>query len=156
MKELNSSINTLSDEPVLSIGIAAKKLGVSPETLRLYEREGLVVSYKTSSGRRLYSDKDLEWIACIRRQITQEKLNFSGIKRLLALIPCWDIAGCEREDHPECPAYKSNHHVCWELEGTPCKKLGKECYTCNVYRASPQIEHLKDSINIAWRFNHEN
>ena len=151
MEKINTSLSTDSSEPVLSIGVAAKKLGISPETLRLYERKGLVVSYKTESGHRLYSDDDLEWIACIRRQITQHKMNIYGLKRLLALIPCWDIAGCDKEEHPECPAYNSNNHVCWELEGTPCKDMGKECYTCDVYRASPEIERLKNSINVEWK-----
>ena len=37
-----------SNEPLLGIGLAAKKLGVSPELLRLYEREGLVITHKTN------------------------------------------------------------------------------------------------------------
>ena len=71
-----------SNEPLLGIGIAAKKLGVSPELLRLYEREGLVVAHKTKSGHRLYSERDLEWIDCFREQITKNKMKDRKSTRL--------------------------------------------------------------------------
>ncbi len=48
-----------ANEPLIGIGLAAKKLGVSPELLRLYEKEGLLFIYKTKSGHRLFSEKDL-------------------------------------------------------------------------------------------------
>lgn len=76
------------NEPLLGIGIAAKKLGVSPELLRLYEREGLLFIHKTNSDHRLYSERDLEWIQCFREQITENKMNIAGIRLLLALMPC--------------------------------------------------------------------
>lgn len=148
MNDFQIDTKTESTEPLLTISIAAIKLGVSPETLRLYERKGLVNTYKTSTGRRLYSQKDLEWIACIRQLIVINKLNISGIKCLLALIPCWDFIGCSQEEQASCPAYSSNDHVCWKLEDTPCRKKAKDCYSCSVYRAAPKVDHLKKYLTL--------
>jgi hypothetical protein len=39
------------EEPIYTTGVAAKKLGVSPHTLRLYEAEGLIIPYRTDTGR---------------------------------------------------------------------------------------------------------
>ena len=62
--------NISIDEPVYSIGIAAKLLGISIPTLRVYEKEGLFIPYKKQSGTRLYSQADLDRIGCIRRTIS--------------------------------------------------------------------------------------
>ena len=78
-------------DPILGIGIAAKKLGVSPQLLKKYEREGLIITQKTESGHRLYSEKDLEWIYFLHRQIIDNKMKIAGLRLLLALIPCWAI-----------------------------------------------------------------
>ncbi len=92
-----------SNEPILGIGIAAKKLGVSPELLRLYEREGLVKSHRARSGHRYYSEEDLLWVECLREQINQHKLNIAGIKVLLDLCHCWDFKnGCPNTTCDNC------------------------------------------------------
>ena len=139
------------DEPVLAIGLAANKLGVSPETLRLYEREGLVISYRTGTGRRLYSPNDLVWIACIRSQINENKLNIAGIKRLLALIPCWDIKPCSTEDRNDCPAYLANDKVCWEHTDVPAICSFENCRLCHVYKDAENIGNLKESYKVTVR-----
>jgi MerR family transcriptional regulator/heat shock protein HspR len=136
---------------MFTIGFAAKKIGVSPETLRLYEREGLVLTYKTETGRRLYSQRDLEWIFCIRRQINENRLNIGAIKRLLALVPCWDIRQCSDEDRKACPAYLSSDKVCWEMENKPTVCDQEECRRCEVYLNAGQLNHLKKSFKLTLR-----
>ncbi len=130
-------------EPLYTIGVVSRKFDISPETLRLYEREGLLIPHRTETGRRLYSEIDLEWIACIRRQITENKLNIAGIRRLLALIPCWNIKPCGEEERLECPAYMSNDTVCWaqEVTGETCQNA--DCHKCEVYRLAIEVGHLK-------------
>lgn len=132
------------NEPLLGIGIAAKKLGVSPELLRLYEREGLVVAHKTDSGHRLYSEKDLEWITCIREQITNNRMNIAGIRMLLALMPCWDIKSkCSKADYKNCKAYKNSSVVCWTVtnQGSQvCREAS--CRECKVYQNACQAGKL--------------
>ena len=81
----------INTDPIYAIGIAAKKVGVSVHLLRVYEREGLILTERTETGRRFYSDLELVKINCIRRMINEYGLNFAGIRRLLALLPCWKI-----------------------------------------------------------------
>jgi MerR family transcriptional regulator/heat shock protein HspR len=69
---------------VYVISVAAELAGVHPQTLRIYERKGLVDPARTSGGSRRYSDDD---IALLRRiqELTNEGLNLAGVQRVLAL-----------------------------------------------------------------------
>lgn len=69
---------------VYVISVAAELAGVHPQTLRIYERKGLVDPARTSGGSRRYSDAD---IAALRRvtELTEEGLNLAGVKRVIAL-----------------------------------------------------------------------
>jgi MerR family transcriptional regulator/heat shock protein HspR len=76
--------------PLYTIGTAAEILGVHPRTLRLYEDAGLIRPAR-KNNRRFYSANDLRWISCLRYMIHEQGLNQEGLRRLLALIPCWYI-----------------------------------------------------------------
>jgi len=134
-------------DPILGIGIAAKKLGVSPELLRLYEREGLIIAHKTPSGHRLYSERDVEWIECFRKQITDNKLNIAGVRMLLALMPCWNMKSkCSKADCSSCLAYKNSTVVCWTLTDQGSKVCREEsCRECVVYNNACQAGKLERS-----------
>ena len=65
------------------IGEAARRVGVSPSALRLWERQGLVRPARSDGRYRLYSDADLEQLDRIRRLRQIDRLNAPGIRRLL-------------------------------------------------------------------------
>ena len=69
---------------VYVISVAAELAGVHAQTLRIYERRGLVEPARTPGGSRRYSEID---IALLRRiqELTNEGLNLAGVKRVLAL-----------------------------------------------------------------------
>ena len=69
---------------VYVISVAAELAGVHAQTLRIYERKGLLEPARTPGGRRRYSDID---IALLRRiqELTNEGLNLAGVKRVLEL-----------------------------------------------------------------------
>jgi MerR family transcriptional regulator/heat shock protein HspR len=69
---------------VYVISVAAELAGVHPQTLRIYERKGLVDPARTTGGSRRYSDDD---IALLRRiqELTNDGLNLAGVQRVLAL-----------------------------------------------------------------------
>lgn len=69
---------------VYVISVAAELAGVHPQTLRIYERKGLVDPARTPGGSRRYSDED---IAMLRRiqELTNEGLNLAGVQRVLHL-----------------------------------------------------------------------
>ncbi len=69
---------------VYVISVAAELAGVHPQTLRIYERKGLLDPFRTSGGSRRYSEQD---VAMMRRiqELTSEGLNLEGVKRVLDL-----------------------------------------------------------------------
>jgi MerR family transcriptional regulator, heat shock protein HspR len=69
---------------VYVISVAAELAGLHPQTLRIYERKGLVDPARTGGGSRRYSDED---IARLRRiqELTTEGLNLAGVQRVLTL-----------------------------------------------------------------------
>ncbi len=73
------------DEPVYTIGVAARLLGVSPQTLRAIEREGLLEPYRTEANIRLYSENDLLLLRRIRNLISEEGVNLAGVKIILEM-----------------------------------------------------------------------
>jgi DNA-binding transcriptional MerR regulator len=65
------------------IGEAARRIGVSPSALRLWERQGLVRPQRGGSRYRIYTDGDLEQLRSIRRLRQVDRLNAPGIRRVL-------------------------------------------------------------------------
>jgi MerR family transcriptional regulator, heat shock protein HspR len=71
-------------QPVYMISVVAKMLDVHPQTLRLYEREGLVSPCRTKRSR-LYSEEDVERLAMILRLTRELGVNRSGVEIILRL-----------------------------------------------------------------------
>jgi MerR family transcriptional regulator/heat shock protein HspR len=71
-------------EAVYVISVAAELAGVHPQTLRIYERKGLVDPARTSGGSRRYSDADIRVLQRIQ-ELTTEGLNLAGVQRVLEL-----------------------------------------------------------------------
>ena len=69
---------------VYVISVAAELAGVHPQTLRIYERKGLVDPARTGGGSRRYSDADINQLRRIQ-ELTNEGLNLAGVKRVLEL-----------------------------------------------------------------------
>ena len=69
---------------VYVISVAAELAGVHPQTLRIYERKGLVDPARTIGGSRRYSEADIELLRRIQ-ELTNDGLNLAGVERVLAL-----------------------------------------------------------------------
>jgi MerR family transcriptional regulator/heat shock protein HspR len=69
---------------VYVISVAAELAGVHPQTLRVYERRGLVDPLRTGGGSRRYSERDLERLRRIQ-DLTAEGLNLEGVRKVLLL-----------------------------------------------------------------------
>lgn len=72
-------------EPVYVISVAAKLVEAHPQTLRLYERLGLLMPARTENNIRLYSDDDIERLRQIQR-LTSVGLNLAGVEMVLDLL----------------------------------------------------------------------
>jgi len=69
---------------VYVISVAAELAGVHPQTLRIYERRGLINPYRTPGGTRRYSQEDIERLELIQ-ELTDQGLNLEGVKRVMDL-----------------------------------------------------------------------
>lgn len=69
---------------VYVISVAAELAGVHPQTLRIYERKGLLDPARTQGGSRRYSDVDIDRLRRIQ-DLTNAGLNLEGVKRVIAL-----------------------------------------------------------------------
>lgn len=71
-------------DAVYIISVAAEIVGMHPQTLRVYERKGLVEPYRTPGGTRRYSQADVERLLLIQ-ELSNAGVNIEGIKRILRL-----------------------------------------------------------------------
>lgn len=73
------------EEPVYLISVVAKVLSIHPQTLRQYEREGLVCPSRTGGKMRLYSQRDIDRIKMILRLTRDLGVNLAGVDVVLQL-----------------------------------------------------------------------
>jgi MerR family transcriptional regulator/heat shock protein HspR len=74
-----------ADEDLFFISVAARMLGMHPQTLRKYERLGLVQPSRTIGSMRLYSRDELERLRVIKRLVGDGGINLAGVQRLLSI-----------------------------------------------------------------------
>ena len=128
----------LSDEerkslPLYPIGIVAELIGTTDQTLRLYEKHGLIKPARRNKNR-FYSENNIKWLRCLRDLIHNQKISIEGIKKLLDYAPCWEITSCPDERRGKCSAYIDKTKPCWELNRMICNtESGRICEDCVVF-----------------------
>lgn len=75
----------LMDEPVYMISIAARLVGMHPQSLRLYERKGLIRP-KRRGQKRLYSGRDIERLRRIQQLTQDRRVNLAGVRVVFELL----------------------------------------------------------------------
>ena len=137
------------EEPadMVKIGVVAKRLGISIRTIHMYEREGLFIAYKNAAGTRHFSERDIEWLQELRKLI-KSSISIVGIRRLLSLVPCWEVKGCNHNDKAGCPAITDDNFPCWANKNNFCEQSSQECRECEVYEMRFCVGNLKRHLNI--------
>ncbi len=72
------------DRPLFMISVAAELAAMHPQTLRMYERRGLLRPQRSAKNTRLYSERDVERLRRIQ-ELTELGMNLAGVQRVLAL-----------------------------------------------------------------------
>lgn len=128
--------------PLFPIGIVAELIGITDQTLRLYEKQGLIKPARRNKNR-YYSENDIKWLSCIRDLIHTKKISIEGIKKLLEYAPCWELTDCPADKRERCSAHIDKSRPCWELNRAVCsKESGKVCENCVVF-ISKHLNYLK-------------
>ena len=79
------------DRALYIISVAAELAGVHAQTLRIYERKGLIEPQRTEGRSRRYSDRDIELLQHIQ-ELTNEGVGLAGVKRILDLEATVEVA----------------------------------------------------------------
>jgi MerR family transcriptional regulator, heat shock protein HspR len=127
----------------IKIGTVARRFSVSPDLLRLYERQGLLIPLKSPRGTRYFTEHDFPWIEMLLRLVREARLNLAGIRHLLALIPCWQQRNCPFDRRLDCPQIQDPAQPCWLNRACAPDLDAPDCYFCPVYRSAPQNETLR-------------
>lgn len=83
--EYTISVEHASDAKVLMISVAARMAGMHPQTLRQYDRLGLVQAGRAAGGGRRYSVRDVALLREVQRLSQDDGVNLAGIKRIIGL-----------------------------------------------------------------------
>ncbi len=131
--------------PLYSIGVVSELLGTTDQTLRLYEKHGLIKPARRNKNR-FYSENDIKWLRCVRDLIHVRKISIEGIKKLLEYAPCWEITSCPEDRKVRCSAFIDKAKSCWELNRMICHKdAGKVCEDCVVFIARHNRKNKKSA-----------
>ena len=84
--DVNDRVQTSTITGVYVISVAARLADMHPQTLRKYDKEGLVSPQRSQGSRRLYSDSDVERLRVIRRLADELGLNLNGVSLVLDLV----------------------------------------------------------------------
>jgi MerR family transcriptional regulator/heat shock protein HspR len=96
-KEINNP-----ETPLFPIGVVSELLQVTDQTLRVYEKSGIIKPSRRNKDR-YYSANDIVWLKCVRRFLKEDGLNLKGIEKLMQFVPCYEISPCE--DCVNCTAH---------------------------------------------------
>ncbi|HSG67097.1 MAG TPA: MerR family transcriptional regulator [Bacteroidales bacterium] len=133
-------------EPIYTLSIASKLSEIPSHSIRQYIERGLIIPFKTSGNRHLFSEVDILRLKCIKKSLTEDGINIAGIKSMFALIPCWVLKPCRASDRENCEAYHSTNKPCWEASGKSELCMTTDCRTCTVYRFPETCKDLKSLL----------
>lgn len=131
----------MENRAVYPIGVVSELLNIHPETIRVWERYG-VIRPARRGRRRYYSENDIRRLQFIQRLI-REGLNLPAARYHLRFYPCWHLPDAcpscmHRTDRIGCAK------PCWKAEGTYCMVSASEdmCASCQFSKKDEQIKGL--------------
>jgi MerR family transcriptional regulator/heat shock protein HspR len=86
------------DRAVYIISVAAELAGVHPQTLRIYERKGLLAPKRTAGNTRRYSERDIRLLRQIQALTQERGINLAGVKRIIELQAQLEALRAEAEE----------------------------------------------------------
>lgn len=143
----------MKNYPLYTIGVVSELLNIHPETIRVWEKSGIVQPPQRRSGKRFYSEKEFRRLKFIHKLVS-EGLTRRAIIYYLRLYPCWKTTAC-----PGC-LNNSNQtgsaKPCWQEDGTYCQvaALKDPCAECPLCTTEEQQDKIRVEQNTV-RTRHE-
>lgn len=110
------------DLPVFSVGRAAELAAVHPQTLRQYDRSGLVVPQRTGGGARRYSLRDVDRLIQAQRMSQRDGINLTGIARILDLEE--ETGSCDASSTCAWTTARASSRRTWTAASPKCGVAG--------------------------------
>ncbi len=127
------------DAPVFVISVAAELAGMHAQTLRQYDRLGLVSPGRTAGGGRRYSPRDVALLREVQRLSQEDGVNLAGIKRIIDL-----------ESRVEALQARV-HELLEELEMSESRRIAAEAAVSATYRRDLVPQRRPSSALVVWR-----
>ncbi len=127
------------DAPVFVISVAAQLSGLHPQTLRQYDRLGLVSPDRTAGRGRRYSARDIDLLRQVQQLSQDEGINLAGIKRIIEL-----------ESRVEALQARV-HELLDELQHAEQRRMAAEAAVPAAYRADLVPHRRPSSALVVWR-----
>ena len=126
------------DAPVFVISVAAELAGMHAQTLRQYDRLGLVSPGRTAGGGRRYSPRDVELLREVQRLSQEDGVNLAGIKRIIDL-----------ESQVQALQERVSE-LLHEVEVAEARRIAAESAVAATYRRD-LVPRTSDSALVVWR-----
>ena len=127
------------DAPVFVISVAAELAGMHAQTLRQYDRLGLVSPGRTAGGGRRYSPRDVALLREVQRLSQEDGVNLAGIKRIIDLESRVDALQARV------------HELLDELELSEARRIAAEAAVSAGYRRDLVPQRRQSSALVVWR-----
>jgi MerR family transcriptional regulator/heat shock protein HspR len=127
------------DAPVFVISVAAELAGMHAQTLRQYDRLGLVSPGRTSGGGRRYSPRDVALLREVQRLSQEDGVNLAGIKRIIELESQVEALQARVQELLE------------ELERSESRRIAAEAAVSATYRRDLVPQRRPGSALVVWR-----
>jgi MerR family transcriptional regulator/heat shock protein HspR len=127
------------DAPVFVISVAAELAGMHAQTLRQYDRLGLVSPGRTAGGGRRYSPRDVALLREVQRLSQEDGVNLAGIKRIIEL-----------ESRVEALQARV-HELLEELEVAETRRIAAEAAVSAAYRRDLVPQRRTSNALVVWR-----
>jgi len=122
------------EQPVYTIGTISELIGEHPETLRVWERRGLIHPNRAGSHRK-YSNQDLLRLRFIKELMEDKGLNIAGVLQVTGMYTCWDRKTCKGGSVRNSSVPVNVSKPCWKLSGTFCLAIEDKsefCQSCEM------------------------
>lgn len=123
------------EKGVYTIGTVAELMGVHPETLRVWEKNCLVMPAREKTQRR-YSNSDILRIKFIKCLLYEKGLNVAGAKQVVSMYSCWYRRTCNGGLKRDASDHINESKPCWKAEERYCfapSDKAEMCSSCSVF-----------------------
>jgi len=132
-------LKEIKNYPLYPIGVVSELLDVHPETIRTWEKSGVVQPPQRRSGKRFYSERDFKQLQFIQR-LVKEGLTLRAVRYYLRSYPCWKTADCVNCLHASDQIGSTKQ--CWQEAETYCQVADNQdpCASCESIPGKERLQ----------------